>query len=67
MVLAFQPKIARSARASQPSPLPRATSLGRGTGTGRLRISVAEGTGSLGDDGSESGMAVARQAWSRSR
>jgi hypothetical protein len=52
----FHPKIARNARAKNPSPFPRATSLGRGIGTGRLRTSLTGGTVSLGPCGSESGM-----------
>ena len=61
---------AARARASL-SPSPRATSLGRSTGTGRLRVSVAEAAGSLGPDGSESGMAISfgprRRATDRGR
>ena len=44
MVLALQPKSARSARVNQPSPFPRAISLGRGTGTGRLGVTLAAGS-----------------------
>ncbi len=58
MVLGFQPKIARSARASQPSPLSRVAWLGRDTGTGKFRDEPAAADGSLGIGESVSGMAI---------
>jgi hypothetical protein len=58
MVLGLHPKIARSARANQPSPFSRAMSIGRSTGTGRLRDVLDETADSLGLGESVSGMAV---------
>src|SRR5262245_43586243 len=54
MVLDRSPRIARSVRLSQPSAFSGATGAGRATGTGRLRDAL----GSLGLEGSESGIAA---------